>query len=627
MSCINVNRCHTLVPYHRHVRAAPWLFVAVLTLSAPLFSTPVAAADATAGRTLFRQQCSVCHTAEMNDNGGAQGPALVGVFGRHAAGDPSFGYTRALQDSKLTWDAKTLNRFLEAPTRLVPGTAMVVAVEDKAQRANVIAYLHSATKAAGKASASAAGAAPASTAGSTAWTATRIAAGTSAGTPAGAAAATMPSPAGYQATTNAAGQSPSEADWKKDAPGRSHRIDLAALPAPFSSTSAHNSPRLVTRPASAQLRVPPGFSVGLFAAGLLGPRRMAVAPNGDVFVTEMNGGRVSVLHPTPDGRSSAGTDIYATGLKRPFGIAFYPDANNPTWLYVAETNRVVRFAFKKGDVRARGAPEPVVPELPTGGHSTRDIVFSADGRRMFLSVGSASNYAEEMSKKTPAQVQDWEATHALGAAWDMEENRAVVLVFDVDSKRPGKIFATGIRNCVSLTLQPGTNELWCTTNERDALGDDLVPDYSTRLRQGGFYGWPWYYLGPHEDPRLKGERPDLKDKVLVPDVPYQAHSAPLGFVFYNATSGKSAFPAEYVGDGFAVFHGSWNRGFRTGHKVVRVRMKQGVPTGEYDDFVTGFIIDDGNAWGRPVAATVLNDGSLLFSDDGANVIYRVSYGM
>jgi len=195
----------------------------------------------------------------------------------------------------------------------------------------------------------------------------------------------------------------------------------------------------------------------------------------------------------------------------------------------------------------------------------------------------------------------------------------------VDSKAPGKVFASGIRNCVSLTMQPKTNSLWCTTNERDLLGDNLVPDYSTRVAQGSFFGWPWYYMGSHEDPRLKGDRPDLKAKVSVPDVPYQAHSAALGLIFYTATSGKSAFPAEYAGDGFAMLHGSWNRGLRTGHKVVRVRMNNGVPTGEYEDFLTGFIVDDGDAWGRPVSGAVLADGSLLVSDDGGNIIYRVSY--
>jgi glucose/arabinose dehydrogenase len=564
------------------------LYVFLLTISTAALSPPTVAADAAAGRTLFRQQCSVCHTAEPNDNGGAQGPSLIGVFGRHAAGDPSFDYTKALRDSKLTWDTQSLDRFLASPTTVVPGTAMVVAISDNTQRANVVAYFESASKSAATTQAAAA-----------------------------------PPPNSANATI----QSSSEADWKKDAPGRAHKIDLATLPAPFSTSSARNPPKLIPRPPDAQLSVPSGFRIGLFAADLQGPRRMVVAPNGDIFVTEMRGGRVSVLHPAADGHSSAGADVFVEGLNRPFGIAFYPTAENPAWLYVAETNRVVRFAFKKGDVKARSAPEVVVPELPSGGgHSTRDIVFSPDRGRMFVSVGSASNVAEEMARKTPEQIKEWDAAHGLGATWDMEENRADVLVFEVNSKRPGKVFATGIRNCVGLTLQPKTGDLWCTTNERDLLGDDLVPDYSTRVREGGFYGWPWYYMGPNEDPRLKAERPDLKDKVLVPDVPYQAHSAALGLVFYTATSGKFAFPAEYVGDGFAMFHGSWNRGFRTGHKVVRVRMKNGVPTGEYDDFLTGFIVDDGDAWGRPVSAAVLKDGSLLVSDDGANVIYRITYG-
>jgi glucose/arabinose dehydrogenase len=420
---------------------------------------------------------------------------------------------------------------------------------------------------------------------------------------------------------------PSGDDWRKDAPGRPHRIDLEKLPPPYASESANNRPQLVARPPDAQLSLPAGFHIALFATDLLGPRRMIQAANGDIYVTETRGGRISVLHPAADGNSSSHSDVYAQDLKQPFGIAFFPSAAKPSWLYVAETHRVIRYRFKTGDVKPSGAPEIVVPELPSGsGHFTRDIVFSPDSRRMFVSVGSASNVAEDMSKKSLDQAHSWEASHAAGAAWDQEENRADVLVFEVGSQKPGRIYATGIRNCVGLTLQPKSNELWCTTNERDRLGDDLVPDYSTRVHEGGFYGWPWYYMGPHEDPRLKGERPDLAKRVLVPDVPYQAHSAALNLVFYTATSGRSAFPSEYVGDAFAMFHGSWNRGFRTGHKVVRVRMKEGVPTGEYDDFLTGFIVDDGDAWGRPVAGTVLSDGSLLVSDDGANVIYRISYG-
>jgi glucose/arabinose dehydrogenase len=365
----------------------------------------------------------------------------------------------------------------------------------------------------------------------------------------------------------------------------------------------------------------------VFAKDMTGPRAMRVAPNGDIFITETQAGRVKVMRPSADGATAASVTTFAQGLLQPFGIRFYPETGQPQWLYVAETNRVVRYAYKVGDTKASGVPEVVVPELaPTGGgHFTRDIAFSKDGKRMFVSVGSQSNVAEDMPKKSPAEVKAWEAEHGLGATWGPEEKRADVLVFDVGSKKPGKVFASGIRNCVGLTVQPATGDLWCTTNERDLLGDDLVPDYSTRVKEGAYYGWPWYYMGKYEDPRLKGDRPDLAGKATVPDVPYQAHSAALNLAFYTATSGKSAFPKEYVGDGFAVLHGSWNRAFRTGHKVVRVKMKNNVPTGEYEDFMVGFITEDGNAWGRPVGAIVAQDGSLLISDDGANVVYRISY--
>jgi glucose/arabinose dehydrogenase len=236
-----------------------------------------------------------------------------------------------------------------------------------------------------------------------------------------------------------------------------------------------------------------------------------------------------------------------------------------------------------------------------------------------------------MSKKSLSQIKEWETAHGIGAAWDQETDRAAVLAFDANPRRPagtghnGRTFASGIRNCVTLTVQPKSGDLWCTTNERDLLGDDLVPDYSTRVREGAFYGWPWYYIGSNEDPRLHGDRPDLLGKAIVPDVLYQAHSAPLNLTFYTATTGKSAFPREYVGDAFAAFHGSWNRSLRTGYKIVRVRMKDGSPTGEYEDFLTGFVVDDGDVWGRPVATVVLSDGSLLLSDDGSNQIYRISY--
>ncbi len=305
---------------------------------------------------------------------------------------------------------------------------------------------------------------------------------------------------------------------------------------------------------------------------------------------------------------------------------FIPSAQNPQWLYVAETNRVTRYAYQVGDVKPRGAAQIVVAQLPSGvGHSTRDIAFSPDGKRLFVSVGSGSNVAETMSKKTPAEIKTWEAAHGLGAAWDVETDRAAVLEFDAAAPGAATIYASGIRNCVSLTVQPANGALWCTTNERDALGDDLVPDYSTRVKRGSFYGWPWYYIGSNEDPRLKGERPDLAGKVSVPDVLYQSHSAALSMTFYAASSGKSAFPESFVGDAIVGFHGSWNRSLRTGYKLVRVHMKNGEPTGDYEDFLTGFVVDDAHVWGRPVATAELSDGSLLMSEDGNNVIYRISY--
>jgi len=244
---------------------------------------------------------------------------------------------------------------------------------------------------------------------------------------------------------------------------------------------------------------------------------------------------------------------------------------------------------------------------------------------MFVSVGSGSNIAEDMPRKSVAEAQAWEREHGLGAAWGSETGRADVLVYEVGTDKPGRAYATGLRNCVGLALQPATGDLWCTVNERDMLGDELVPDYSTRVRAGGFYGWPWYYLGAHEDPRLEGQRPDLRARVTAPDVLYQAHSAALTLTFYTATGGSAAFPAEYVGDGFAVFHGSWNRGFRTGHKIVRLKMRNGVPTGEYEDFLTGFIADNDHAWARPVATVVARDGALLLSEDGNGIIYRIAW--
>jgi glucose/arabinose dehydrogenase len=352
-----------------------------------------------------------------------------------------------------------------------------------------------------------------------------------------------------------------------------------------------------------------------------------IAPNGDIFVAETKAGRVRVLRAAAGAHKPSQSEVFASGLDGPFGIAFYPPDPAPQWLYVATNNQVVRFAYHPGDMQARAASQIVVAKLAdtATGHSTRDIVLSADGARMFVSVGSGSNAAEGEPHKTPAEVREWEAAHGLGAAWAGEANRADVLIFNVDGKEPARIFATGIRNCVGLAVQPNTGDVWCATNERDGLGDDLVPDYATRVHEGAFYGWPWYYLGSHEDPRHAGERPDLAGKVTLPDVLFQSHSAPLTLVYYEATSGVAAFPREYLGDAFVALHGSWNRSHRTGYKVVRVRFKDGAPSGEYQDFLTGFVVDDGHVWGRPVGVAVALDGALLVSDDASNTLWRVAF--
>ena len=411
------------------------------------------------------------------------------------------------------------------------------------------------------------------------------------------------------------------ADWRGDAPGKAHRITAGDLPKPFATEAPRNRVEVVTRPADAQLKVPAGFEIKLFASGLDHPRLMRVAPNGDIFIAESTAGQVRVLRPAPDGSTVARSEVFAAGLDRPFGIAFYPPGDNPQWVYVASSGYVLRFPYRPGELTPAGEVENVVTDLPTSerGHWTRDVVFSKDGSKMFVSVGSASNVADTMPKLDAAALQKWIAENPPGAAWGPERERADVLAFDPDG-RNRRIYATGIRNCVGMAIHPVTSDLWCSTNERDLLGDDLPPDYITRVREGAFYGWPWYYIGANEDPRLPGARPDLKDKVTVPDVLLQAHVASLQMVFYDGTQ----FPAEYRGDGFAALHGSWNRSKRVGYKIIRVRTKDGVPTGDHEDFVTGFVVDDASTWGRPVGVAVAKDGTLLFSEDGNGTIWRVS---
>ncbi|MBV8094122.1 MAG: sorbosone dehydrogenase family protein [Acetobacteraceae bacterium] len=425
-------------------------------------------------------------------------------------------------------------------------------------------------------------------------------------------------------------------DWHRDKPGLRRRITAADLPRPYATESASNASSVVEPPPGAEPKVPPGFTMHRFADGLENPRLVRVAPNGDIFIAETAAGRIRVMRAADGALQPDRNEVFASGLDAPFGIAFYPPGPDPRWVYVANTNSVVRFRYRSGDLRANSNAETVVAQLAetTGGHRTRDVAFSLDGNRMFISVGSASNAGEGSRWKlwrdrippwSEQQIHEWEKQHGLGAAWGPEANRADVLVFDPDGSHR-RVFATGIRNCVGLAAHPQTGDLWCSTNERDGLGDDLPPDYVTRVQGGAFYGWPWYYIGSNEDPRHKGERPELAGRTTVPDVLIQPHSAPMQITFYRPpTAGTAAFPADYNGDAFVALHGSWNRARLTGYKIVRIRLHDGVPTGEYEDFATGFVIDDHNVWGRPVGVAVAHDGALLVTEDGNGTMWRIAY--
>jgi glucose/arabinose dehydrogenase len=424
-------------------------------------------------------------------------------------------------------------------------------------------------------------------------------------------AAEAPSPAAVRQGVAAYG------DWTQSAPGLARVIAPSDLPAPYATQSSSNRATVVARPADAMPEVPDGFAVSLFADGLQGPRTLRVAPNGDVFVAESRAGRITVLRPDGSGGVAAKA-TFASGLGRPYGIAFYPP-NDPQWVYVGEATRVVRFPYARGDTEASGQPEVVVADLPQGGHWTRDIAFTPDGQHLYISVGSGSNVAQNMGPASSDQIAATESRYALGAPWGSEAGRAQLLQADPDGANL-RTFATGLRNCSGLAVQPTTGAPWCAVNERDGLGDDLPPDFVTRVNAGGFYGWPWYYAGANQDPRHQGERPDLADKVVVPDVLIQPHSAPLGMAFYDGT----AFPQEYRGNAFVALHGSWNRDARTGYKVVRIPIANAQPLGGYVDFMTGFVLSADTVWGRPVGIAVATDGSLLVSEDAGGTIWRVT---
>lgn len=379
---------------------------------------------------------------------------------------------------------------------------------------------------------------------------------------------------------------------------RHYDIKVADLPPPEVQKGPVNFSRVIPKPDNAQLTLPPGFSVDTYAEGdLKRPRWLQLAPNGDVFVAESEGDRISVLRDKDNDGKVDERFVFATGLSHPFGMAFWRD-----YLYVGDTDAVVRFKYKSGQTQAEGAPEKIA-SLPANGyreHWTRNLIFSPDGTKLYVTVGSKTN------------VDAGE-----------EPMRAAISEFNPDGTGH-RLLATGTRNPIGLAFNPTTRQLWASVQERDLIGNDLVPDYVTAIKDGAFYGWPYAYIGPHEDPRRKGEQPNLVKQTIVPDVLIQAHSAVLGLTFYD---GKM-FPSEYTGDAFVALHGSWNRAQRTGYKIIRIRFKSGKPVGGYDDFLTGWMLgeDKPEVWGRPVGLLVLKDGSLLVTDDGANKIWRVTYG-
>ncbi len=396
-------------------------------------------------------------------------------------------------------------------------------------------------------------------------------------------------------------------DYTREHPGVARKLTAEDLPEPYVTTSAMNDAHLVPRPANAWPQAPLGFKVELYADGFVNGRLLRTAPNGDIFMADNLAGEIIVLRGVDKSGKAEHIKRFATDLTLPFGIAFYPAGPNPQWVYVADTDAVIRYPYQVGDMVARGPGQPIITSMPGyarlhgGGHWTHDIVFSKDGKHMFVSVGSRTN------------IQDTDGNPA-------DLRRADVLEY-TPSGEFEKIYASGIRNCVGEAINPISGELWCSTNERDGLGDNLVPDYITHLEEDGFYGWPWFYMGGHQDPRHSGKHPELKSKVLTPDILLQPHFASLEMLFYSG----SEFPARYKERGFAAEHGSWNKGLRAGYEVISFPTVKGRATGEYEDFLTGFVLPNGDVWGRPVGVTTGLDGSLFVSDDGSNSIWHVTY--
>ncbi len=379
---------------------------------------------------------------------------------------------------------------------------------------------------------------------------------------------------------------------------QTYQIKPEDLPKPFATDSVNNSSREIPQPKNAALNVPKGFKMNVFAEGdFRNPRWLTLAPNGDVFVADSGANSIIILRDNNKDGVADERFTFADNLSQPFGMAFHDG-----WFYVANTDSVVRFKYKPGQTKAEGTPEKLI-SLTEGGyhqHWTRNVIFSPDGKKMYISIGSSGNISIEK-----------------------DERRAAISEYNPDGTG-FRLFASGMRNPIGLAFNPATNQLWTAVNERDGLGNNLVPDYVTSVKDGAFYGFPYAYLGQNVEPRIKDTNPEFVKKTIVPDVLLTSHSAALGIVFYT---GKM-FPQEYQGDAFVALHGSWNRQPLTGFKIIRVRFKDGKLVGNsYEDFITGWLTNesDNEVWGRPVGLLVNSDGSLLICDDGGKKIWRVSY--
>jgi glucose/arabinose dehydrogenase len=379
-------------------------------------------------------------------------------------------------------------------------------------------------------------------------------------------------------------------------PGTHYEVHVGDLPPVNQKESSFNGARKVARRPNQSLLVPAGFHANIFAGGLDFPRWLAVAPNGDVFVSEPNAGKVMVLRDLNGDGTADLTREFARGFDRPHGIAFHGG-----FVYIADLKAIWRLPYKNGQLRA-GERMPITRPGAlgrAGNHWTRDIAIPPDAKSVYVAIGSRTNLSEEPSPQATVQK----------------------IMLDGSGQTT---FASGLRNPVGIAFYPGTDDLYVTVNERDTYGNDLVPDYLTRVRAGDFFGWPYAYIGPHPDPKFGKLRPDLVKKTKIPDLLFRSHSAPLGLVFYESTQ----FPASYRGDAFVALHGSWNRSPPSGYKVVHVPFKDGRPVGGYDTFASGFWVkgkDHAQVIGRPAGLAVAGDGSLLIADDTGDVIWRVSY--